>query len=166
MKAEHAKERLRFERACAGAAAQPESAQPDGSLCAALQLSCAPPSKQLTAAVDGGYATRPVQPQFRVLVCAAPALNAAGQSRVTLSLRQARLRAACLATAGGKFVQNDSRRPLLGLPGGKGEADAGSDSDEGAAEDARQATRKLSAELSAGDAGGVEVQVRHGAACA
>ena len=33
---------------------------------------------------------------FRASVCAAPTLNAAGQSRVTLSLRQERLRAALI----------------------------------------------------------------------
>ena len=39
---------------------------------------------------------------FRVSVCAARTLNATGPSRVTLSLRQGHLRAACGATPGGK----------------------------------------------------------------
>ena len=40
--------------------------------------------------------------QTRVLVYTARTLNAEGQSRVTLSRRSEHLRAACLATAGGK----------------------------------------------------------------
>ena len=45
----------------------------------------------------------PVQPEpFRVSVCAACTLNATGQSRVTLSLRQEQLRASCGSRQEGK----------------------------------------------------------------
>ena len=43
-----------------------------------------------------------VQPQTRVLVCAARSLNPTGRSRVTLSARKEHLRAACGPTTGGK----------------------------------------------------------------
>ena len=52
------------------------------------------PAREWNFVANGGWTSpteqpyRPVQQEFRASVCAAPTLNAAGESRVTLSLRQ------------------------------------------------------------------------------